>query len=324
MNSINANIDIFFSQYNFTKRNYNIIVSSDNGTGKFDFIEAIIQKYFNNLNVKINNLISAPDILYISLPLYDKSGKQIRVIDNSERLLYEFGFEDKFDNYRVGSEISIDQIRQINEFSSITSIYNHKFIIINNCNFLNQQSSAALLKILEETNTACVFFLLSSDIGMLKDTIKSRCHVFNLKLDNDYKIGDSFFNYFLSLRPKLYQINKSYDYMREYNLVENEISDLYSNKSNPLAYSTSWMERGSAFIEYLQLMFNFLLQGFYHNESNELEKKYLELHKKIPIKPNQLLKIIHHLNNFKMNIRANLNKKLFYDNLLIVLNRELY
>ena len=37
MNNIKINIDQFKLQYDFSKRNYNIIVHSPNGTGKYDF-----------------------------------------------------------------------------------------------------------------------------------------------------------------------------------------------------------------------------------------------------------------------------------------------
>ena len=77
--------------------------------------------------------MSSPDIMYISLPIYDKSGNKNRVLTNEERLMYEFGFEDKFENNRVGTEITIDQVRDLNDFTFLSPHYRHKFIIINNC-----------------------------------------------------------------------------------------------------------------------------------------------------------------------------------------------
>ena len=181
MNDLESNLNQFASQYDFKKRNYNIIIQSSNATGKSSFANHLIKKYYESNDIPYsNNLMSSSDIFYLSLPLYNKSGKFERMIDNKERLLYEFGFEDKFDNCRVGSDITIDQIRDLKEFTNITPRYKHKFIVINNCNYLNAQSSAALLKTLEETNSPCIFLILASEIESIKDTVKSRCHFIDI------------------------------------------------------------------------------------------------------------------------------------------------
>ena len=84
-------------------------------------------------------------MFFIYHSLYNKSVKQERVLNNYETI-FEFGLEEKFDNSRIGSDISIEQIRQLKAFTNLSPIYDHKFVIINNCNYLNNQSSAALAK----------------------------------------------------------------------------------------------------------------------------------------------------------------------------------
>ena len=51
---------------------------------------------------------------------------------------------------------------------------------------------------------------------------------------------------------------------------------------------------------------------------------YITLSEKIPINSSRATHIIRVLQKLKIDMRGNLNKKLFYDNLLIVLNKELY
>ena len=55
-----------------------------------------------------------------------------------------------------------------------------------------------------------------------------------------------------------------------------------------------------------------------------IQKIHTSLTDKIPINSARAIAIINILYEYKIDSRRNLNKKLFYDNLLIVLNKELY
>ena len=325
MSNIASNSERFLNQYDFKKRNYNIIIHSSNATGKYAFTNHIIGKYYELNNIEYSSdLTMSPDIFYLSLPLYNKSGKFERNINNNERLLYEFGFEDKFDNFRVGTDISIDQIRDLKEFTNISARYKHKFIIINNCDRLNNQSSAALLKTLEETNSPCIFLLLASELESIKDTIKSRCHTFVYRNNVYQDKHDSHFDFYISSKPGLKEIDDEYEYLESYNSFESELSDLYKNKINPATLSKVWMERGALSIDYLLSLFYVLMKGFSIGEANDITGIYNSLSKKIPINSSRAIAIIRILYAFKIDMQGNLNKKIFFDNLLIVLNKELY
>jgi DNA polymerase-3 subunit delta' len=79
-------------------------------------------------------------------------------------------------------EISIDEIRKINHFLSLTpseSIY--RIVIIDSCDELNINSANALLKILEEPPKNTFIFLICNAIGSLPVTIISRCRVLTVK-----------------------------------------------------------------------------------------------------------------------------------------------
>ena len=325
MSNIKRNIDQFKLQYDFSKRNYNIIVHSPNGTGKYDFIESLIQEYYAMKNIVIpGEVMSSPDIYYISLPIYDKSGNKVRMLTNEERLMYEFGFENKFENNRVGTEITIDQVRDLKEFTFLSPYYEHKFVIINNCNYLNNQASAALLKTLEETSCPAIFILLTPDLAQIRDTIRSRCHYFSYEYGSENKPNQLFFDYFFSTKIKIKDLTKDQDYLEGYEEVNDEIAGLIANKINPLSLSETWSKRGSIFLDYLIEMFALLMKGNFLDDSSQQKFTYTELLKKISISPERSIAIIRLLYDYKYEIRSNINKKFLYDNLLIVLNRELY
>jgi len=93
--------------------------------------------------------------------------------------------------------IEIDQIREIIKFKNQSSFNNKsRFIVIDGLEYLNINSSNALLKSLEEPNVNVYFFLISNSGMHILDTIKSRCleYKINLKLNDTKLIVDNYFN----------------------------------------------------------------------------------------------------------------------------------
>ena len=122
-----------------------ILLSGYKGIGKALLVKNFLYKIFddNNSHVLINNN-SHPNILNIK----KKDDKKI---------------------------IEIDQIRDIIKFTNQSSFNNKsKFIIIDDVEYLNQSSSNALLKSLEEPNFNVNFFLVYNSNLKILDTIKSR------------------------------------------------------------------------------------------------------------------------------------------------------
>ncbi|MEC7832322.1 MAG: hypothetical protein VX440_00925 [Pseudomonadota bacterium] len=323
--NIKDNFQKFSKQYNFEKSNYNIILSGNDSCGKYALVERIISEYYQKNNFKLNiPLSNNPDILHLSLPIYDKSGKLIETISNKERLMYKFGFEKKINDNRVGTEITINQIREMTEFVSYSSRYNHKFIIINNIEDLNNEASAAFLKTLEETNSPTVFLLLNSEIDLVPETIKSRCHTFNF-ITNENNLSDStMLEYFVSSKPTLREILEKKNYMEDYHLIENELHLLYEKKVDPIVLSEKWQTRGVIIIDYLISIFSILMKGRFIHDNSSIKKLYNSLSQLINITPSRSIKILTILLDNKKNLFYNLNQKFYFDNLLIVLNKNLY
>ena len=173
--------------------------------------------------------------------------------------------------------IEIDQIREIIKFTNQSSFNNKsRFIIIDDSEYLNINSSNALLKSLEEPNYNVYFFLIfNSDLQIL-DTIKSRCLEIkvNLSLESTKLIVNQYFE------DKIYDdINETlvnfYStpnflisliiYMKENNLslIDTNINDLVENIVDNKHYNKDTFIK-----EYL----NYIVELFFFNHINKTKK----------------------------------------------------
>ena len=62
-----------------------------------------------------------------------------------------------------------------------------KIILIDDCEYLNKNSSNSLLKVLEEPPENVYFFLIHNSQRNILETIKSRCIEFKIFLDQESK-----------------------------------------------------------------------------------------------------------------------------------------
>jgi hypothetical protein len=78
-------------------------------------------------------------------------------------------------------EITVDEIRKINEFMHKTSSDgNYRVVIVDGADKMNRNSQNAILKILEEPPKKTIIILTANNIGAFLPTIKSRCRVLKL------------------------------------------------------------------------------------------------------------------------------------------------
>ncbi len=73
-----------------------------------------------------------------------------------------------------GVQIKIEQAREVVDYLSYKSWGHHRVVIIDGVHLMNPQSSNLLLKSLEEPPSRTVFFLLSSSMGGVLSTVRSR------------------------------------------------------------------------------------------------------------------------------------------------------
>ena len=89
-------------------------------------------------------------------------------------------------------EISVEEIRKINHFFSLSSTKaKYRIVIIDNINELSISASNALLKILEEPPSNGIFILISENKRSVLPTIISRCRIITSSIR-----PITFFNYY--------------------------------------------------------------------------------------------------------------------------------
>ena len=160
-----------------------ILLSGQNGIGKNLLAEHFINYIYSNnedhkynlYNFEINNL-NRTNILY-------KNNSHPNVFKILKK-------KDK-------KNIEISQIREMLQFQNKSSFDNNlRTIVINDTQYLNLNSSNALLKSIEEPNDNLLFILINNNEINLHETIKSRCIEFKLILNNEQKkmIVNNYFN----------------------------------------------------------------------------------------------------------------------------------
>lgn len=97
-------------------------------------------------------------------------------------------FDEATNKYK--SAISIDQIRKMKEFFSLSQTeYNWRIAIIDAADEMNESSSNAILKLLEEPPNKSIIILISHNYYSLKSTIISRCQKITLRPLSENEMG---------------------------------------------------------------------------------------------------------------------------------------
>ncbi len=173
--------------------------------------------------------------------------------------------------------IEIEQVREIIKFTNQSSFNNKsRFILIDDVEFLNANSSNALLKSLEEPNENVYFFLLFNSEMNILDTIKSRCleYKIDLKINDTKIIVDTFFdeniysninnslvNYYSTPKFLISLIN----YLRENDL---STSDTNINKLVKIIIENKHYNTDSFVKEYL----NYIIELFFYNHISNTKR----------------------------------------------------
>ena len=244
------NLENFKNIYDFTKRNYNIIIHGLAGIGKFNFILSVIDYYYEKTQSIDERQILALSILGVTFVLFLTSGFNGLTLGTSAMI------------GGIRKNITIDQIREIGNFASLSSNNNHKIIIINSCDFLTKESAAALLKTLEESKSKCIFFLLTSNISNIQSTISSRCHKFAFSSNLETRDASSFSSYFYSKIPQALETFNKYNIDLIDDEILMELNSLFNDEDQSfIQLSDSWKNRGYLLLDYLIELFLFLIKS---------------------------------------------------------------
>ena len=109
---------------------------------------------------------------------YSTNNFTINPNNKSYKLLCSYTHPNFFllESNSLDGNIKIEKVRDILRFLNKSTYYlNIKIVLIDNAEYLNINSSNALLKVLEEPNNNTFFFIIHNSANKILDTIKSRC-----------------------------------------------------------------------------------------------------------------------------------------------------
>ena len=185
-----------------------------------------------------------------------------------------------------GENIKIDQIRKLLLFLNKSTYYKSlKIVLLDNAEYLNINSSNALLKAIEEPSKDTYFFIINNDSQKIMNTIKSRCidfvinfnllekkNIFN-KISQTYSLNftESDLDIFLyfdthgNLLKYLSTLkNSDFKISEDYLSCISYFMDLYNEKTDPklLGFITLFIQN---FYNQLSLKNSLFINNYYRN-----------------------------------------------------------
>lgn len=164
---------IFFNSYKKGKIHHAWMIYGEHGIGKSTYAYKLAKFILtHNQATKSDNFEIDYNNQYV---------KQIEKLQHPDFMLID-AIKNNDDTVKKNPTISIEEIRQIPKFLSLTSANsNNKVVIIDGIEFLSTSATNALLKILEEPMDNSYLLLITNKIGIIPLTIKSRCFLLRLK-----------------------------------------------------------------------------------------------------------------------------------------------
>ena len=262
----------FFNKlYEQDKLPNSILISGQKGLGKstftYHFINFLLSKGEKNEYNRRDYLIDPNNSTYKSI----QSGTHANLF-----------ILDAID----GENIKIDQIRKLLLFLNKSTYYKSvKIVLLDNAEYLNINSSNALLKAIEEPSKDTYFFIINNDSQKIMNTIKSRCidfvinfnflkkkNIFN-KISQTYSLNftESDLDIFLyfdthgNLLKYLSTLkNSDFKISEDYLSCISYFMDLYNEKTDPklLGFITLFIQN---FYNQLSLKNSLFINNYYRN-----------------------------------------------------------
>jgi len=155
--------------YNVGKMPNKILLSGKKGSGKSTLAYHIINYVLSKLEV---------DKYDLEKLIINKNNKSFKLLTNKTHSNFHL-----IDIIEEKKNIEIGQIRKMINYTNKSSFNNiPRFILIDNIELLNKNSTNALLKIIEEPNNNIYFILIHNNSKNILPTLKSRCLTFKINL----------------------------------------------------------------------------------------------------------------------------------------------
>ena len=295
------------NKFSLDHQSKNYLVISSDIESRYEIVITKVSEYFDK---SVEKILENPDVMYVSLPVIDKSGNITSMLSNYELQMREYGLLDKLDTNRIGNEITIDQIRDVISFTQISAHKNKKIVILNSASNMNKEASSALLKTLEEVSSNCTFILLASSLNSIAETIKSRCQVLqherNLEMNENYNFQDFFF----SKHPFLRNTDSDHNIFELTESIKVQIDGLLNKTLDPIDVANEWSNLHlnlivCILIEYIIFNCKRAMYKPLDQSLDQYHKKLVDIYTKIPL--------------IKKNINLNINTKYLLNNLTIEL-----
>ena len=295
------------NKFSLDHQSKNYLVISSDIESRYKTVITKVSEYFDK---SVEKILENPDVMYVSLPVIDKSGNITSTLSNYELQMREYGLLDKLDTNRIGNEITIDQIREVISFTQISSHKNKKIVILNSASNMNKEASSALLKTLEEVSSNCTFILLASSLDSIAETIKSRCQLLQYEQNFEMNKNSNFQDFFFSKHPFLRSIDPDYNILNLTESIKAQIDGLLDKTLDPIDVANEWSNLHLNFIvciiiEYVIFNCKGAIYKPLDQSLDQYYKKLVGIYTKIPL--------------IKKNISLNINTKYLLNNLTIEL-----
>ena len=294
-------LNSFIKLFHKNKLPNTILLSGLKGSGKATFAYHFINyllSYKEQNKYSTNNFTIHPD---------NKSYKSLCNNTHPNLFLLE-------DN-ALEENIKIDNVRDMLRFLNKSTYYsNIKIIVIDDAEYLNVNSSNALLHSLEEPNNNTFFFIIHNSTNKILDTIKSRCIEFKF--------------FFTSSKKKSILGNIIQQYKNDFNMKKIDDYYYFDTPGNILKYLMILDDNNADYAKDKLSFISYLINKYKQKKDSQLLifiSLMIELlYKELSLKNNKKLNIYFY-NKFKILKQINEMKKFNLDknNLFISLQEPL-